>query len=393
MLTLGLSGGIGAGKSTVSRALADRGAVVVDADLIAREVVEPGTPGLAAVAARFGAGILTAEGRLDRAAMARRVFGDPAARQALNAVVHPLVRARSAELQAAAPRDAVVVHDVPLLVENGMGASFPLVVVVHADEQVRLERLVQARGMHPDDALARMRAQATDGARRAAADVWLDNSGGPEALAEQVEHLWTRLQGFERNLRRGRAAVRPRRAQLVGADPVWADEGRRLVERLTRLLGADAVRVDHIGSTSVPGLGAKDVIDVQVVVESVAAAEQVGPRLTAVGLVPRRGLRWDRSGDREAHPKVMARNADPARAVNVHVRPAISPWWREALLLREWLRANPHEAAAYEAHKREAACRTRDVDAYSEAKSPWLAAALRRAADWSAARLPEAVAR
>jgi dephospho-CoA kinase len=186
---IGLTGGIGSGKSTVSALLAARGAVIVDADRIAREVVEPGTPGLAAVVDAFGPGVLTADGSLDRPALAGIVFADPAARRTLDAIVHPLVRARAAELEAVAPSGAVVVHDVPLLVESGQASSYDLVLVVQADPETRVARLVQ-RGLTADDARARIAAQATDEQRRAVADVVLDNSGTPEQLAAQVDRFW-----------------------------------------------------------------------------------------------------------------------------------------------------------------------------------------------------------
>jgi dephospho-CoA kinase len=189
VLRIGLTGGIGSGKSTVSAMLAARGAVVIDADRIAREVVEPGTPGLAAVAEAFGPGVLTADGSLDRPALAAIVFADPAAREKLDGIVHPLVRSRAAELAAAAPEGTVVVHDVPLLVETGQTGSYDLVLVVQADPDTRIDRLVR-RGMTEEDARARIAAQATDEQRRAVADVVLENDGTPEDLAEQVDRFW-----------------------------------------------------------------------------------------------------------------------------------------------------------------------------------------------------------
>jgi dephospho-CoA kinase len=189
VLRIGLTGGIGSGKSTVAALLAQHGARVVDADRIAREVVEPGTPGLAAVVAEFGDGVLTPEGALDRPALAGLVFGDPAARARLDAVVHPLVRARAAELVAAAPGDAVVVQDVPLLVETGQAGSFDLVLVVEADVATRVARLVE-RGLAAEDARARIASQATDEQRRAVADVVLRNDGDRADLAAQVERFW-----------------------------------------------------------------------------------------------------------------------------------------------------------------------------------------------------------
>ncbi len=189
MLRIGLTGGIGSGKSTVAGLLAARGARIVDADRIAREVVEPGTPGLDAVVAAFGSDVLAPDGALDRPALAAVVFADPDARRRLDGIVHPLVRARAAELVAAAPPDAVVVQDVPLLVETGQAGSYDLVLVVEADLDTRVRRLV-GRGLSEDDARARIAAQATDEQRRAAVDVVLDNSGTVGDLEAQVERFW-----------------------------------------------------------------------------------------------------------------------------------------------------------------------------------------------------------
>jgi dephospho-CoA kinase len=189
MLRIGLTGGIGSGKSTVSALLAERGAVIVDADRIAREVVEPGTPGLAAVVDAFGESVLAADGSLDRPALAAIVFSDQEARARLDAIVHPLVRDRAVQLTAEAAPDAVLVNDVPLLVETGQAGSYDLVLVVEADLGTRLVRLVE-RGVTEEDARARIAAQATDEQRRAVADVVLDNSGTREQLAEQVARFW-----------------------------------------------------------------------------------------------------------------------------------------------------------------------------------------------------------
>ena len=191
-MLIGLTGGIGAGKSAVASRLRALGALVVDADAVAREVVAAGTPGLAAVVAEFGTAVLDADGTLDRAALGALVFADADAdaRARLNAIVHPLVARRSAELVAAAPRDAVVVHDVPLLVENGLAPGYELVVVVEADEAARVQRLRADRGMSEQDIRRRMSAQATDAQRRAVADIVLDNSGSPAELDEKVDRLW-----------------------------------------------------------------------------------------------------------------------------------------------------------------------------------------------------------
>ncbi|AUH43620.1 dephospho-CoA kinase [Streptomyces sp. CMB-StM0423] len=193
MLTVGLTGGIGAGKSAVSRLLASYGAVLVDSDTIAREVVEPGTPGLAAVVAEFGDGVLAADGSLDRAKLGSIVFADAGRRRALNAIVHPLVRERSAALQEAAGPDAIVVNDVPLLAENDLAGLYDVVVVVDAAPATRLDRLVRLRGMAADEARARMAAQATREQRLAIADIVVDNDGTPEELAERVRKVWEEL--------------------------------------------------------------------------------------------------------------------------------------------------------------------------------------------------------
>ncbi|MFI6899139.1 dephospho-CoA kinase [Streptomyces sp. NPDC050256] len=194
MLKVGLTGGIGAGKSEVSRMLAGYGAVLIDADRIAREVVEPGTPGLDAVVGEFGTGILTAEGTLDRPKLGSIVFSDGERLAALNAIVHPLVGARSAELERAAGPDSVVVHDVPLLTENGLAPLYDLVIVVDAAPETQLDRLVRLRGMTEQEARARMAAQATREQRRAVADLVIDNDGPIEALEPQVREVWAELE-------------------------------------------------------------------------------------------------------------------------------------------------------------------------------------------------------
>ncbi|MEV7547282.1 dephospho-CoA kinase [Streptomyces sp. NPDC089915] len=193
MLKVGLTGGIGAGKSEVSRLLAGYGAVVVDADRIAREVVEPGTPGLAAVVEAFGRSVLTGEGTLDRPKLGAVVFADPEKLRTLNAIVHPLVGARSAELERAAGPDAIVVHDVPLLTENGLAPLYDLVVVVDAAPETQLTRLTALRGMTEEEARARMAAQATREQRLAVATLVIDNDGPLTALEPQVRDLWQRL--------------------------------------------------------------------------------------------------------------------------------------------------------------------------------------------------------
>jgi len=193
MVEVGLTGGIGSGKSEVSRLLASYGAVVIDADKLAREVVEPGTAGLARVVKEFGEGVLRPDGSLDRERLASLVFADDAARQRLNGIVHPLVGERAAALKGQAREDAVLVHDVPLLVEARLAALYDLVVVVDAPVETQIDRLVRLRAMTEEEARARIAAQASRDERRAVADVVIDNSGTLEELEAQVRELWEEL--------------------------------------------------------------------------------------------------------------------------------------------------------------------------------------------------------
>lgn len=195
MTRIGLTGGIASGKSTVSARLAELGAVVIDSDVLAREVVAAGTPGLAAVVDEFGAAVLAPDGVLDRHALAAVVFEDAAARRRLEAIIHPLVRRRAAEVEALAPAGAVVVHDIPLLVESGQADDFDIVVVVDVDEAVQRRRLAEQRGMPADEAAARIAAQAPREARLAAADHVVSNNGSHEDLLARVDRLWASLGG------------------------------------------------------------------------------------------------------------------------------------------------------------------------------------------------------
>ena len=190
MVRIGLTGGIGAGKSTVAGRLRELGATIIDADGLAREVVEPGTPGLAAVVEAFGSSVLLPDGRLDRPGLGRIVFGDAEKLARLNAILHPLIGERTRTLIDDAPPDAVLVHDIPLLVENQLSAGFDLVIVVDAPEPERIRRLVRDRGMTEDEARSRIRAQAGDAERRKIADVWIDNSGPPAETRAQVDDCW-----------------------------------------------------------------------------------------------------------------------------------------------------------------------------------------------------------
>lgn len=225
MLRIGLTGGIGSGKSTVARLLAERGAAVVDADRVAREVVEPGSEGLAAVVAEFGESVLLPDGSLDRPALGRLVFTDPASRARLNALLHPRIAARSAELMTAAQArdpDGVLVHDVALLVENDLVPAYDLVVVVDTDPEVAVRRLVERRGLTVPDARARIGAQTSRAERLAVADEVLRNDGEERDLERQVEALWQRLLAG-REARGG--------GDAPGAGPGWrARPGPRLLD-------------------------------------------------------------------------------------------------------------------------------------------------------------------
>jgi dephospho-CoA kinase len=195
VLLVGLTGGIGAGKSTVAQLLTERGAIVLDADQVARDVVEPGQPALQRIVERFGADVLDADGRLDRPALAAKAFADDESRKALEEITHPAIHAEFGRRMAEAPTDAVVVMDVPLLVESNTAAErgYEVVIVVEAPRDVRLARLEQ-RGIPRDDALARMAAQATDEQRRAVATHLVDNSGDLAALTAAVDAVWRDLE-------------------------------------------------------------------------------------------------------------------------------------------------------------------------------------------------------
>jgi dephospho-CoA kinase len=390
MLRVGLTGGIGAGKSTVARRLAELGATVVDADQVAREVVLPGTVGLARVVEEFGERVLDAEGGLDRPALADIVFGDDDARARLNGILHPLIGQRTAELMAEAPADGILVQDVPLLVEAAMAPAFPLVMVVDAPEDVRVARLVSDRGMTEQAARARMAAQADGVARRAAADVWLDNSGAQGTVRAEVDRLWRdRLLPFEEALRTGRTALgdadggRPfddagSGAGLVGPDPGWPGQFDRIAARIARAAGGAAVRVDHVGPTAVPGLAAPDVIDVQLAVGTLADVDALGSALREVGFLTR--LEVD---DQENPPGSMFIGADPGRPVRVLVRELGSPGYRNALLLRDWLRAEPSARAEYLTAAGRSPRERPDQGEYAEGWRRWLAGSLDLANRWA----------
>jgi len=388
MLRIGLTGGIGAGKSALSSTFAKCGAVIVDGDVIAREVVEPGTEGLASLVEAFGSDILLPDGSLDRPALAAKAFRDDEARQKLNGIVHPLVGKRRAEIiasVAAGPAASVVVEDIPLLVESGMAPLFPLVIVVHADVEVRVRRLVEQRGMPEEEQ------------RRAVADIWVDNSGSPEELVQRAHDMWeNRILPFAHNLSERRVARAA--ARLVPPDPAWPDQARRIVTRLQTACGHRALRVDHVGSTAVPGLDAKDVIDVQVTVESPAVADELVEPLLVAGYPRIEGITEDvaepearsavdcynHSDDPLLWHKRIHASADPGRPTNVHIRVDGWPNQQFALLFVDWLTAHPDVRAEYLSVKRAAEQRAGgDTDSYVAAKEPWFADAYRRAWEWA----------
>lgn len=312
---------------------------MVDSDRIAREVVEPGTSGLAAIRERFGPGVVTAEGVLDRAALGAIVFADPDSRRALEAITHPLIRARTMTLIEAAPPGTIVVHDIPLLVEIGAAPSYHLVVVVDVDAEERVRRLVTSRGMAEADARSRVANQASRQERLAAADVVVDNNGAPDALVPQVDRLWQRLAEFDERLRSGDPATGP--APPMPPDLTWplqADRAiARLAHRLTPVLGQPPV-LEHVGPTAVAGLPAPDVLHLQV---GLASSEDLDRQDVCTALEhlghPRASAEEQGSLEEGEHVHLWC---DPGRPVVVHLSVVGSDRWRMALLVRDWLRAD-----------------------------------------------------
>jgi dephospho-CoA kinase len=397
MLRIGLTGGIGAGKSALSSTFEEYGGIIVDGDVISREVVQPGTEGLAKLVEAFGDDILQPDGALDRPALAAKAFRDDEARGVLNGIVHPLVGKRRAEIIAGVSDDAVVVEDIPLLVESGMAPMFPLVIVVYADVEERVRRLVNQRGMPEEDARARVAAQASDEQRRAVADIWVDNSGTSADLVERAHDIWNnRVLPFAHNIAEHRVARAP--ARVVPADPNWPDQAQRIVNRLKTTCGHKALRIDPIGSTAVPGFDAKDTIDVQVTVESLAVADELAepllsagyPRIEQIiedGIKPNARStddRYDHTGDPGLWHKRIHASADPGRPTNVHIRVAGWPNQQFALLFVDWLTANPEVRDEYLAVKRAAERRAEgEVAQYVAVKEPWFFDAYRQAWQWA----------
>ncbi|NKE58094.1 dephospho-CoA kinase [Lentzea sp. PSKA42] len=372
MLRVGLTGGIGSGKSTVAKLLEERGAVVIDADKLAREVLEPGTDGLKEVVKAFGEDVLHGDGTLNRAALAAKAFASEEARQTLNGITHPRIGALTGQRMGEAPEDAIVVHDIPLLVERDMAAAYHLVIVVYADSETRLRRLVTSRGMDRRDAENRIAAQATDEQRRAVADVWLDNSGE----VPDVTALWDRLVGFEKNVRTQSYA--PGAPIVVPYDSRWPAQARRIARRIS--LAAGGRHVEHIGSTSVPGLAAKDVLDFQLAVEDMETADLLRETLARAGF-PYVGPYEDTPRGAGDWSKRLHAGADPGRRVNLHLRVEGAANWRWAVDFRDWLRHDAQAREEYANLKLELSQRfaaDTGAFAYGEAKEPWMEAAVKR---------------
>jgi dephospho-CoA kinase len=322
MLRVGLTGGIAAGKSLAAERLRSLGAVVIDADALAREVVEPGSAGLAEVAAAFGAHLVTAGGSLDRKALGDIIFADSAARERLNGLLHPRIRALAGERTRQAPPGSVVVEDLPLLVETGQVSRFHLVLVIDAPEELRIERMVRRRGMTEEAARSRLAAQLGSAERNRAADVVIDNTGSEAGSLSRLDALWRdRLVPFNENLLAG---VPARRGALppVDADPTWPDQAGRLRARLLR---ADprVLAADFTGPAAVPGRRAPDLLEFQLRVASAQDAHALRPLLAAAGFPPAPEPRASAAAGTHG----VYSSADPGRAADVYVdlRPPSGP--------------------------------------------------------------------
>lgn len=377
MVRIGLTGGIGSGKSTVSRRLGELGAVVVDADQLAREVLAPGSEGLQAVQERCGDGVVGPDGALDRGALGGIVFADERSRRDLEAITHPLIARRTAQLMAEAGEDAIVVHDVPLLVEKHMGPAYHLVVVVEADHDSRVRRL-EGRGLSEQDARARMEHQATDEQRRAAADVLIDNNGTADDLMAEVDRVWhERLRPYADNVRTRTRARRPDVPTLVAYDETWPQQADRLIARISAAMGTRAPEIEHIGSTAVPGLAGKDVIDLQIGVPDLHDADdpEFVRILEDLGFPRSKDNTMDNVKDELPDPSLWVKrfhgSCDPGRIVHVHVRETEGAGWQYALLYRDWLRSDADARADYLTEKRRLAGTCATTREYAEAKEPW----------------------
>ena len=399
MLRIGLTGGIGAGKSAVSATFSQCGGVVVDGDVIAREVVEPGTEGLAALVDAFGDDILLPDGALNRPALAAKAFSSDETRATLNGIVHPLVGKRRAELIAAVPEDSVVVEDIPLLVESGMAPMFPLVVVVFADAEVRLTRLVEQRGMAEDDARARIAAQASDSSvARSPMSGWtirvlprrwpnvLVRSGITASRRSPPISVRATLLAHPSDwflpIRSGRTrphasspVSRPRVGQTrcastTSAPPRFPGWTRRMPSTFRSRSNHWLRQTNSTAALRSAGYPRIDDVSSDVV--------KLDARSTAE--------RFDHSGDAALWRKRLHGSADPGRPTFVHLRVDGWPNQQFALLFVDWLKANPDVRDEYLSVKRDAeraASPDGDIERYLDVKEPWFLEAYRRAWDWA----------
>jgi dephospho-CoA kinase len=375
MLRVGVTGGIGSGKSALSQLLGKKGAHLIDADQLARDVVEPGTPGLAEVMERFGSELLN-EGVLDRRRLADVVFSDAQALADLEAITHPKIQARFEELAARLSPETIVVHEVPLLAERALGAQYHLVIGVESTDDRRFERLL-SRGMTAGQIAERQAHQFTDDQRRAHCDVVLANNEDLLALESQVDQLWQeRLAPFNTNLVARRPAERPDLLDLVEPRAEWAVIAERLIARLEHHLD-DRFAVEHIGSTSVPGLPAKEIIDLQVSVPGLELVDDAA--FWRAGFAAHPTIFSDEPRPSDPDPehwrKRYFQSCDPQCVVNVHVRVAGSPGERFARHFPAWLRAEESVRAEYADLKRSIASEVQLVADYAERKEPWFAGA------------------
>lgn len=317
-ITVAVTGGIGAGKSTVSGLLAERGAIVVDSDRLAREAVDVGTSGLLAIKNRFGEAVIAENGSLNRPALASIVFTDPAARQDLEGIIHPLVRARFEAIRVQAPSGSVVVNDIPLLTTVAAAASFHLVVGVYAAESARITRLVE-RGLTDVDARARIAAQISDAARRSLCDLWIDNNSTPAAAQQEADQLWCRLAEFAANVELAQVAADEDRA-VVSYRSEWPAIAARLSARIERATGLGPAR--HVGPTSIPGQAAPDRVELELTLENPGDGEALKSGLIAAGLPPRRGNRpgglLPRGGQSRRRLGDVHGNADPGQSLSLY---------------------------------------------------------------------------
>lgn len=392
MLNIGLTGGIAAGKSFASRELVGAGAVLIDADALARDALASGSEGLRAVVKAFGTDVLAPDGTVNRTVLGERVFSDHQARSTLNGIVHPIVRRRAAELREQAPADSIVVEDIPLLVETRQSARFHLVIDVDVPTAVQESRLMSDRGLTAEQARSRIQAQAHRDERRAGSDVILENSASYEEFQSAIRLLWQdRLVPFNSNLLAGRQAGRGP-AHIRESTYRWAEVAALLQARIMSAVGSRAIGVQHIGSTSVPGLAAKDVIDLQLLVPSEASFDSIAPALQAIGFP--RVLQIDHDSPKSSAAdlaewrKSFHANADPGQAVNLHVRRIGSSGAIFAEQFRDWLRADGVERGKYESLKRKLAndfAAQPNSSAYAEAKEPWFdTVGFPRAQQWAA---------